>query len=77
MGKFKGAKCPVCGQVIYDPLLSELKAGSSRIDDFAHFITNEALDGLNMEIDVELFDEIKARVSLALMPEEDVDACGE
>ena len=77
MGKLKGAKCPVCGQVIYDPLLSELKADSSRIDDLAHFITNEVLDGLDRELDVELFDEIKARVSLALMPEEDVDACRE
>ncbi len=73
MGKLKEGKCPVCGQELYDPLLKELKEEDSRIDDFAHHLVNEVLDELDKEIDVELFDEIKARVSLALMPEEGGD----
>lgn len=63
-------ECSVCGQEIFDPLLSELKAEDSRIDDLAHYIVNEVLYELNEEIDAELFDEIKARVSMALMPSE-------
>ncbi len=70
MGKLREGKCPVCGQEIYDPLLCNLKAGGSKIDDLAHYIVSEVLDELGKNIDVGLFDEIKARVSLALMPEE-------
>lgn len=70
MGELKGAKCPVCGQEIYDPLLSELKAGGSRVDDLAHYIVNEVLNEIGQSYDTQFFDEIKARVSMALMPEE-------
>ncbi|GAH67214.1 unnamed protein product [marine sediment metagenome] len=54
-------KCSVCGQDMFDPLLSEVKEEDSRIEQLANGILNDVLN-LIIKYMVDLFpeDEIKA-----------------
>ncbi len=42
--KMRKGNCPVCGQDMFDPLLSELKKKDSSIDKLATEILNDVLD---------------------------------
>jgi len=59
--KMKKGKCPVCGQDMFDPLLSEVKEANSRIEKLATNILNDVL-ALIIKYMSDVFpeDEIKA-----------------
>ena len=64
-------KCAVCGQEMFDPLLSEVKEADSRIEELANEILNDVMGLIVKEMDkvfpkdeiqafAELFEETKA-----------------
>ncbi len=57
----KKGNCAVCGQDMFDPLLSEVKEEDSRIENLATDILNDVLDLIiNYMSDIFPKDEIKA-----------------
>jgi len=59
--KMKKGNCPVCGQDMFDPLLSEVKEANSRIEKLATVILNDVM-GLIIKEMHEVFprDEVEA-----------------
>ena len=57
----KKGKCAVCGQEMFDPLLSEVKEANSRIEKLANDILNDVL-GLIIKYMADVFpkDEVEA-----------------
>ena len=63
--KMRKGNCPVCGQDMFDPLLSEVKEADSRIEELATNILNDVLDliikymnDIFPDDEVEAFDEL-------------------